>query len=323
MASQNALAPLAPFQGARPAAPAWFENALGCEPERLSVMVEGAAIETLTWGQRGRPGILFLHGNAAHADWWSFIAPYFSDTHRCAAMSWSGMGGSDWRERYSLDLYVQEMLEVMDATGLFEGSAPAVVVAHSFGGFPTLAAAARFGERLRAAVIVDTPLRSPQQKAERERNKVARAPRPARVYPSIEEALVRFRFMPVQPVEHPYIADLIARRSLRAIAATPTAAGGYTWKFDPFLWQHYRMGSPSTDLQNARCPIAFINGARSGLVGPEVRDYMMSLAPAGTVLVEIPQADHHVMVDQPLAFVSTLRTLLQTLPVSTRAREPD
>jgi pimeloyl-ACP methyl ester carboxylesterase len=60
-----------------------------------------------------------------------------------------------------------------------------VIVAHSFGGLPTLACAARHGERLRAAVIVDTPLRSPEQRAERDRNKVPRMPRDTRVYASV------------------------------------------------------------------------------------------------------------------------------------------
>lgn len=314
MALHNAMAPLAPFQGARPPAPDWFGQALARAPERGTTTVENAKIETLAWGERGRPGLLFLHGNAAHADWWAYIAPFFADTHRCVAISWSGMGGSDWRERYSLDLYVQEVETVLREQGLFDADERPVIVAHSFGGFPTLACAARWGERLRAAVIVDTPLRSPEQRVEREKNKVPRAPRPPRVYPSVEQAVMRFRFMPIQPVEHPYIADHIARLSLKAVPPHDGAPAGFTWKFDPYLWQHYRMGSPSQDLQAVRCPIAFVNGARSGLLPAPVRDYMMDLAPAGTPLIEVPDADHHVMIDQPLAFVATLRALLATLP---------
>src|SRR3712207_9584205 len=63
----------------------------------------------------GKPGLLFLHGNGAHADWWSFIAPFFADTHRVAALSWSGMGGSDHRERYSIDGFVAEAFGVAEA----------------------------------------------------------------------------------------------------------------------------------------------------------------------------------------------------------------
>ena len=88
---------LAPFQGAPPPTPAWFDAAIAQAPERTMITVEGANIELLTWGEVGKPGLLLLHGNGAHADWWSFIAPFFAKDWRVAAISWSGMGGSDWR----------------------------------------------------------------------------------------------------------------------------------------------------------------------------------------------------------------------------------
>src|SRR5438046_9757365 len=110
------------FRGHKPPAPAWFEAASDNAPERSFIEVRGAAIETLSWGRRGKPGILFLHGNGANADWWSFIAPFFADDHRVAALSFSGMGGSGWRDRYSYDGYVTEALEVADAAGLFDGA---------------------------------------------------------------------------------------------------------------------------------------------------------------------------------------------------------
>jgi hypothetical protein len=57
-----------------------------------------------------------------------------------------------------------------------------------------------------------------------------------------------------------------------------------------------------------------VNGERSGLLTPAVRDYMLGIAPTGTPLVDTFHADHHVMIDQPLAFVTALRSLLQTMP---------
>src|SRR6516164_9545777 len=92
--------PLAPFKGEKPPAPAWFEKALADAPERSLVRVEGANIELLTWGEVGKPGLIFVHGNSAHADWWSFIAPFLAGDYRVAAISFSGMGDSDWRETY-------------------------------------------------------------------------------------------------------------------------------------------------------------------------------------------------------------------------------
>ena len=100
--------PLAPYHGAKPPAPAWFAPALAQEPERTFVTVAGAKIESLAWGARGKPGLLLMHGNAAHADWYSFIAPFFAERFRVASMSWSGMGGSDWRETYAVETFAEE-----------------------------------------------------------------------------------------------------------------------------------------------------------------------------------------------------------------------
>lgn len=310
---------LASLEGRPPAAPAWFTEAMAIVPERRFHTVAGARLETLSWGERGKPGLLLMHGNGAHAQWWSFIAPFFARDWRVVAFSWSGMGGSDRRASgaYSLDLFVEEALSVARAEGMYEAPSPPVFVGHSFGGFPTMACAARHGERLRAAVTVDSPIRTPEQQQQFAKVRAAREHKPLRVYPSFEDAVMRFRFMPVQPCEHLYIADHIARTSLRQVAATDTSPAGWTWCFDPFMWRGYRMGSPTQDLSNARCPIAIVWGARSSLVGPDVVAYAKSLAPAGSPMVEIPDADHHVMIDQPLAFVAALRSLLAGWPAST------
>ena len=55
-------------------------------------------------------------------------------------------------------------------------------------------------------------------------------------------------------------------------------------------------------------------GGRSKLFGEKLRDYAISLAPKGSPLIDIPDADHHVMIDQPLAFVAGLRGLLSGWP---------
>src|SRR5690606_30970270 len=59
-------------------APAWFEAALAEAPARSFVEVEGARIETLAWGEVGRPGVMLLHGKGCHADLWTFIAPFLA-----------------------------------------------------------------------------------------------------------------------------------------------------------------------------------------------------------------------------------------------------
>lgn len=183
---QAALASLlAPFGGQVPPAPAWFEAAIARAPERSNLAVEGANIELLTWGEVGKPGLLFLHGNGAHADWWSFIAPFFADDWRVAAISWSGMGGSDWRQAYSAELFAREIFATVEAAGLEAGCVKPIVVGHSFGGFPTLYCAARHPERLRGAIMVDSSIQPPEK---RWKGPPPRSGLGNRVYPTLEEA---------------------------------------------------------------------------------------------------------------------------------------
>jgi pimeloyl-ACP methyl ester carboxylesterase len=249
---------------------------------------------------------MFLHGNGAHADWWSFIAPFFAADYRVAALSWSGMGGSAHRSHYTIDHFVAEAMTVAEAEGLFDSAVKPVFVGHSFGVFPLMNLAVRHGERLRAAVMVDTPVHPPGHRSRR-RTRMEEG-RAHRVYPTLAEALARFRFAPEQPCITPYVADFIARGSLREVE------GGWTWKFDPFLWRNIKWDESAQLLPRLACPFALIWGDRSILMPAEVTDFILSSAPAGSPGIVVPDAAHHVMIDQPLAFVAALRALLAGWP---------
>ena len=298
---------LARFRGAKPPAPAWFAGAIAQAPERTFVDVRGAAIETLAWGERGQPGLMFLHGNGASADWWSFIAPFFAGTHRVAAFSMSGMGGSAWRDRYSYDLYVDEAFAVAEATGVFASSAKPVVIGHSFGSFISSGIVGRGGSQIGGAILLDGPfLGSAARKRQRE---MRGPPRPKAVYDTLEQALARFRFAPPQDCANLFIADWIARTSIRTFRRADESIG-YTWRFDPNRFTGFLHGYPANDLSVAQCPIAVVGGARSAFV-TEKRIYELTpYLPKGTPLVVIPDSDHHIMADQPLALVAAIRMQL-------------
>jgi pimeloyl-ACP methyl ester carboxylesterase len=293
--------PLKRFGGEAPPAPDWFHWAVAQEPERSAVEVEGAAIETLAWGQRGRPGLLLLHGGWAHADWWSFIAPFLAEDYRVATLSWSGMGGSGWRESYSLQVMVEEAMATAEWAGLFDAGKP-VIAGHSFGGHMALACAANVGERLKAAATIDTVLRLPSPDS-----RPRREARENRIYPTFEAAVANFRFMPRQGVENLYLADFIARRSLKEVTDPKSGERGWTWKFDPFMWHHFMRGNGAEMAASAKCPLATFWGGRSTLTVP-IRDQAAQVMPPGTPSVVIPDADHHVLVDQPLALIAALKT---------------
>jgi pimeloyl-ACP methyl ester carboxylesterase len=307
-------APLASLGGATPACPRWFSDALALAPARGWHTVQGARIETLAWGERGRAGLLLLHGKMAHAQWWSFIAPFFATTHRVVALSFGGMGGSDWRASYSVSTMADEAMVVSEREGLFDGPVAPLIVGHSFGGFVSLLCAQQHGERLGGVFTLDMPLMSREQRAARARPSIrdAFAPRPTKRYPSLAAALARFRFAPEQPCENLYIVDHIARTSLKEVRADD-GSPAWTWRFDPHV-APLGPGNPAQALREARCPVAIGWGCESALVTPPVAAYMGELAGHHAPRIAIPAARHHVMVDQPLALVSALRALLQTWP---------
>jgi len=292
--------PLGQLNGVVPPAPKWFETVVGTAPESKFVEVKGARIHYLRWGARARPGLLLVHGNAAHAYWWSFIAPFLARDYNVAAMDLSGMGDSDWRKSYAMETFVEEQLAVCEDAGMFGVGEPPIIVAHSFGGFVTILTGALYGDKLAGTVIVDSPVNP----SGRQGGPPRRDPRPHNIYPTIAQALARFRLLPPQTCDNLFLVDWVARYSLKEVE------GGFTWKFDPAIWQDFSIGDTASRLRATRCRIAIFRGENSILLPPEIGEYMFNLLGRAAPVVEIPQAQHHVMLDQPLALVSALRALL-------------
>jgi pimeloyl-ACP methyl ester carboxylesterase len=314
-------APLARFHGDKPPAPAWFEEAIAVEPERFMVQAKGAEIECLAWGERGRPGLLFVHGASAHADWWSFIAPFFAAEYRVAALSLSGMGGSAWRDSYDFLTFAEELDACAQGAGLHESGERPVYIGHSFGGAVVYVAALAHPERMRATILLDTGFGGPPRPAQGETTSDAakddvrpterRLPQ-ARVYPTLAEALARFRFLPAQVPGNLFIADFIARRSLKKAPLADGSGEGWTWRFDPMLFPKLDRSGLVALIGKRPGPAIHVHGDRSQIIarhGGQPKQLDPSIPS-----VAIPDSDHHLMVDQPLALVTAIRTALAYWP---------
>jgi pimeloyl-ACP methyl ester carboxylesterase len=75
-------------------------------------------------------------------------------------------------------------------------------------------------------------------------------------------------------------------------------------------------------LARVRCRVALMRGEFSVIVPPETGEYMVELLNRNAPLVEIPQAHHHLILDQPLAFIAALRALLADWEHSVPRRAP-
>jgi pimeloyl-ACP methyl ester carboxylesterase len=317
--------PLKPFGGQKPPAPKWFDDAIADEPERQIIVVDGGKIEVLAWGEVGKPGLIFVHGNSAHADWWSFIAPFLANDYRVASLSLAGMGDSDWLPTYTFEGFATQIWVAAKAAGLYEAKVKPIYIGHSFGGSQVFYSAGMHPDRMRAALLVDTGFGGPPNKEQEEqwakqtvRSPMHRGPphrtRPNRVYATLEEALTRFRFMPPQVPGNLFIADFIARRSLKRAPMPDGAGEGWTWKFDPFLWAKLDRSAMQQVAHAHKVPMAQIAGSRSAIMMRREMGQQADFIPAGVPSIIIPDSEHHIMVDQPLALVAAIRSLLAVWP---------
>jgi len=275
--------------------PAWFTEALAAPVTERVTTRDAVPVAYRMWGGPAGRGIVLVHGGGAHSRWWDHIAPLLAADRRVIAIDLSGHGDSGRREYYSFDGWARDVLAVTEDAGL---DAPPVVIGHSMGGIVALQLAAAFGSRIEGAVVIDSPLRDPapeEQAARRER-----VFRQLHVYPTREAILARFRPVPDQPVLG-YIADHVAATSIREVD------GGWIWKWDPAVFNNREM--PTAPLSRLDCRAALFR-AEHGILSAEMSDLIYDRLGRVAPVIEIPVAGHHVMLDQPIALVAALRTLL-------------
>lgn len=293
--------------------PQWFREALAAPFESHELTVDGARIHYLRWGNHDpkRPGLLFVHGNGAHAYWFSFIAPLLTDRYNVASVDLVGMGDSDWRTSYDREVFARAVGEVALAAEL--GPRP-VIVGHSFGGFVTLITGKLYGDKLGGILLCDYSVQPPEEAHEWFLGDPQR--RPTRIYPDFETAKARFRLAPMQPCVNGFIIDYIAGLSLREVTVgdnpgrAPSEEAGWTWKFDGPAFNGLRMGDDHHEIwRDLACKGAAMFGQESRDYSPDRMNYMRELAPEKPAFA-IAGAQHHIMLDQPHAFAAAVASVM-------------
>ena len=294
-----------------PAIPDWFWAAVETGRDEHTVEVEECDVFYRSWpGDDAKPPVLLIHGMNAHSGWWDFIAPQLLDEYRVAAMDLTGMGDSDYRYQYDAATYAAEIVGVCDAAGFDDD---VLVVGHSFGGMMAAKAANLFPDRFGALVLVDSGIRHPDEPIKDPG--VLMGGGRAKTYPDRRTAEGRFRLYPPQPCENRYIVEYIAKHSLMRVDG-----GGWAWKFDEELPLTLKDGERQPEDYNALpLPVGIIYGKQSESFSARTLEYMLELLGPDAPVVGIEDAQHHVFLDQPLAFVEALRGMLETL----RARSGD
>ncbi len=294
--------------------PAWFVKAMAVPREEDFVEIDGRKIHYFRWGKRGNPPLLMTHGFLAHARCFAFIAPFFAEDYDIISYDLAGMGESEMIVDCDGDKRAHGMVAVAEALDLFSGPVKPRIIAHSFGSGVALTAMEMAGERFGGLIICDLMIMRPD-KLVAHFNEGGGPPgsgksdRPTNVYPDYETARGRFVLAPPQNVQTPFLADYMAYHSMRRVE------GGWTWKFDPMVFHR----SENDQAQWMKAPqriadlphrLAIIYGENSRLFDGDSAAYLRELGGTHIPMIAIPDAEHHLMLDQPLAFVTALRSVL-------------
>ena len=293
--------------------PQWFEQALTAPRQEGWVDSAACPIHYFSWGKPSNPGVLLLHGFLAHARCFAFIAPLLAKDHYVVAYDFSGMGDSGVREEYPDEVRLQELIDVARETGLFDNGRKPTIIAHSYGGTVGLTAMEQCHEQFSGLVICDLmTLRPERLKAHAELSGPPGSQdpkRPNRVYPDYETAKGRYVLSPPQKVNEAYLYDYMAYHSLKEVE------GGWSWKFHPSVFgsgtdMHEQLLAQGKRIANAPGSIVIVYGEQSELFDADSANYVRECGGGHIPIIGIPDARHHLMLDQPVAFASVLKAIL-------------
>jgi pimeloyl-ACP methyl ester carboxylesterase len=242
------------------------------------------------WDRKNKSTVLLLHGALANEVWWRAVASQLK--HNVIAVDLFGHGQSDWCDAYSLSQHASSVCELLTEID----TKIDVIVGHSYGG--AVAAYIRQKIKPKYMVMLDTPLVAVLENQ----------PSPTRLYKrpfyqSKEEALLRFRPIPPQPIIEEELFQKVASYSL---VHTPS---GWSWQFDPKL---SRREFTEQDVELVK------QGCKNGLYwygeySPFANQHTLNIAKQlGMQLLEIKNAYHAVLIDQPQEIADQINQLSLT-----------
>lgn len=303
-------------------APAWFTRAMATPGESRTVDVLRCPIHYLRWGDPTRPGLLFVPASGAHAHWYDHLGPLFADQFNVVAIDLAGCGDSGRRPDYTIEQIKAEIMGVAADAGMLDAAVPPTLVGHSAGAQHVVRLALDAGEQLLGVIAVEG-LRYAELEKDHALKFFANGPRPpaapAKVRPSFEEAVSRFRLTPepLAPVGHRYILDHIARHSVREVE------GGWTSKYDTAQVAPVTLAFELKDkLKDLKCRAAAVYGEHSHITDETVCDAMSGLNDGKVPVFVIPGATHYPPLDSPIAFLAAVKGLATAWLAERRRADP-
>jgi pimeloyl-ACP methyl ester carboxylesterase len=269
-------------------------------------VVDGLRLHYVEWGQADRPPVVLLHGLRAYGHWFDEFADVAEGSYRLIALDQRGRGSSDWAKDgvYNTDAYVADLTGLVDQLRLDRFT----LIGHSMGGTNAINFAARYPERVAALVIVDSAPELDPRGLHRIRSELGATPK---TFASWDEARAFIRRLHVRPSEQ-HIATRLAWMLKEA------APGQIAWRLDEAIFDPRMTPDPPSRtwsmLAEIRCPTLLVRGGVSDIVTAEMAERVAAAVP-GARWVEVPEAGHMVLEDNPPGFnAAVMAFLAQAVP---------
>lgn len=270
------------------------------KPIEKYLQLEHVKLHALDYGGPGPHTLVCIHGGGANAHWFDFIGPALAQDCRVLAVDLRGHGDSSWAEPpiYTFEAHMQDLRAFCRAEQI---TAP-VLVGHSMGGILLTQYTGTWPEDVGALIVCDSrPVYS--EEAADVLQQLGR--RPSREYPTLEEYIAHFRIRPegirASQAIHAYIARSAARQ---------LPHGTWSHKIDRRVYAQRTSSDTWPFWQRITCPAFVLRAENSPRLTPELLQDIQERCPQ-MEWAEVPEAGHHLMLDQPEHTVDLIRAFLQ------------
>jgi pimeloyl-ACP methyl ester carboxylesterase len=268
------------------------------------VTAGGLKLHVQDYGTAGKPQMLCVHGSAAHAHWFDFVASGLSAEFHVLAPDLRGHGDSEWDrspapeydyERYAADLHeLSEQLDLRDF----------ILVGHSMGGLVSTVYAATYPGRARAFIMVDSSLNLP---AERIASMNAVGSRQGSSYASVEEFLANYKIRPSGSSAPP---DMVRHLGMHSGRRFPD--GRWRNKVDRNVYARRVARNLVPYWARIKIPALLMTGKRTPRISTQTISEVQALAPQVQV-ARVADCDHHITLDNPRGFVDACKQWIASI----------
>ena len=267
--------------------------------------INSLKLHYVDWGnERATPQttpIVCLHGLRAYGHWFDEFAQVVKDRYRVLALDQRGRGESDWAKDgdYTRQAYVSDVEGFVDSLKLDTF----ILVGHSMGGLNAIHYTAQHPNRVTALCILDIGPDIDPAGMQRIRTELGQTPN---AFDSWQHAKAFLR------ERHPKASEENRQTRLKWMLKEGSE-GKIVWRLDNAIFDPNLRPDPVKEtcalLKKIQCPTLIVRGGVSDVLTVDTCEKMVELIPRSQ-WVEIPNAGHMVIEDNPVAFNAAMLDFL-------------